>query len=84
MIEEHHGKMHESGNALLSLANKIEDSKSQIDKITKIQTTIAHQQNQIQAINSYITKLKDQIEEIENRDDDVGEKTNKLKELKEY
>jgi len=83
MIEEHHGKMHESGNALLSLANKIEDSKSQIDKITKIQTTIAHQQNQIQAINSYITKLKGQIEEIENRDDDVEEKIKKLKELKE-
>ena len=83
MIGDHHGKMHESGTALLSLANKIEDSKSQINKITKIQTTIAHQQNQIQAINSYITKLKDQIEEIENRDDDVGEKTNKLKELKE-
>jgi len=83
MIGDHHGKMHESGNALLQLANKIEDSKSQIDKITKIQTTIAHQQNQIQAINSYITKLKGQIKEIENREDDVGEKTNKLKELKE-
>ena len=82
MIGDHHGKMHESGNALLQLANKIEDSKSQIDKITKIQTTIAHQQNQIQAITNYISKLESQIEEIENRDDDVDERTNKLKELK--
>ncbi len=82
MIGDHHGKMHESGNALLQLANKIEDSKSQIDKITKIQTTIAHQQNQIQAITNYISKLEIQIEEIENRDDDVDDRTNKLKELK--
>ena len=83
MIGEHHGKMHESGNALLSLSHKIEDAKSQIDKITKIQTTIAHQQNQIHAISNYISKLETQIKEIENRDDDVEEKTHKLKELKE-
>jgi len=83
MISEHHGKMHESGTALLSIGHKIDDAKSQLDKITKIQTTIAHQQNQIQAINSYISKLQGQIKEIENREDDVEEKSSKLKELNE-
>ena len=83
MISEHHGKMHESARALSSLSFKIKQTQTDLDNITKIQTTIAHQQNQIQAINSYIIKLKVQIKEIENREDDVGEKTNKLKELKE-
>ena len=83
MISEHHGKMHKSGTALLELSNKIENAKSRLDKVNKIQVTIAQQQNQIQAIGKYIDKIKDQIIEIENRKDDVEEKTKKLKELKE-
>ena len=83
MIAEHHGKMHESGTALVSLAHKITDVKSRQDKVNKIQVTITQQQNQIQAIGQYIVKLRDQITEIENRKDDVEEKSIKLKELKE-
>ena len=83
MISEHHGKMHESGSALLSLSNKIDDVKSRLVKVNKIQVTISQQQNQIQAIGQYIEKIRIQITEIENRKDDVEEKTKKLKELKE-
>ena len=83
MISEHHGKMHESGSALLSLSNKIDDVKSRLVKVNKIQVTISQQQNQIQAIGQYIEKIRNQITEIENRKDDVEEKTKKLKELKE-
>ena len=83
MISEQHGKMHEGRSALISLSHKIDDAKSKLDKVTKIQLTIAQQQNQVQAISQYIDKLKQQIKEIENREDDVDEKTKKLKELKE-
>ena len=83
MISEHHGKMHQSGSALISLSDKINDAKSKMDKVNKIQVTIRQYQNQIQAINQYVEKLKNQITEIELREDDVEEKTKKLKELKE-
>ena len=33
MISVHHGKMHESGTALMSLSHKIEDVKSQLDEV---------------------------------------------------
>jgi len=82
MISEHHGVMHKNGSALLELGHKIEDLKSRLDHVSKVQTAISTNQNQIQAINSYITKLKDQIKEIEAREDDVDEKIQKLKELK--
>jgi len=82
MISEHHGQMHKSGTALLSLGHKIDDLKSRLDYVSKVQTAITTNQNQIQAINSYIKKLKDQIKEIEAREDDVDEKIQKLKELK--
>ncbi len=83
MISEQHGKMHEGKNALVTLSDKIDKAKIKLDKVTKIQLTIAQQQNQVQAISQYINKLKQQITEIENREDDVDEKTKKLKELKE-
>ena len=83
MISEQHGKMHAGKSALISLFRKIEDAKSKLDKVTKIQLTISQQQNQTQAISQYINKLRQQITEIENREDDVDEKTKKLKELKE-
>ena len=83
MISEHHGKMHQSGSALISLSDKINDAKSKMDKVNKIQVTIRQYQNQIQAINQYVEKLKNQFTEIELREDDVEEKTKKLKELKE-
>jgi len=82
MISEHHGVMHKNGSALLELGHKIDDLKSRLDHVSKVQTAISTNQNQIQAINSYITKLKDQIKEIEAREDDVDEKIQKLKELK--
>ena len=53
-----------------------------MEEVTNIQTTITSHQVQIQAISSYITKLKDQIKEIEEREDDLDEKVKKLKELK--
>jgi DNA repair exonuclease SbcCD ATPase subunit len=82
MIEEHHGMMHKSGSALLQLGNKIRDLESHLDHVTKVQTAITTNQNQIQAISSYITKLKGQIKEIEDREDDIGDKIQKLKGLK--
>ena len=83
MISEQHGKMHEGKNALVTLSDKIDKAKIKLDKVTKIQLTIAQQQNQVQAISQYINKLRQQITEIENREDDVDEKIKKLKELKE-
>ena len=82
MIDEHHGVMHKNGTALLTLGHKIEDLKTRLNEVTNIQTTISTHQNQIQAINSYIAKLKSQIKEIEAREDDVDKKIQKLKELK--
>jgi DNA repair exonuclease SbcCD ATPase subunit len=82
MIEEHHGSMHKNGTALLQLGNKIRDLESRLDHVSKVQTAITTNQNQIQAINSYITKLKDQIKEIEDREDDIDVKIQKLKDLK--
>jgi len=82
MISEHHGVMHKSGTALLTLGHKIDDMKTRLDHVSKVQTAITTHQNQIQAINSYITKLKEQIKEIEAREEDIGDKTQKLKRLK--
>ena len=82
MISEHHGVMHQNGNALLELSNKIKVLKGRLTEVTNIQTAISTHQNQIQAINSYITKLKDQIKTIEDREDDIDEKIKKLKDLK--
>ena len=82
MIDEHHGLMHKSGTALLELGNKINNLKTRLKDVTNIQTSISSHQVQIQAINSYITKLKDQIKEIEDREDDIDEKIQKLKNLK--
>jgi len=83
MIKEHHGLLHESGGALLRLGNKIEDLQIRLDYVSKVQTAITTNQNQIQAISSYITKLKDQIEGIKEREDDIDVKIQKLKGLKE-
>ena len=82
MISEHHGSMHQGGTALLKLGHKIDDLKVRLDEVTKTQTAIQTNQSQIQAINSYITKLKEQIKEIESREDDIGKKQQKLKDLK--
>jgi len=82
MIEEHHGSMHKNGTALLELGNKIKNLESRLDYVSKVQTAISTNQNQIQAITSYITKLKGQIKEIEDREDDIDEKIQKLKDLK--
>ena len=83
MISEQHGKMHEGKNALVTLSHKIDKVKIKLDIVTKSQFTITQQQNQVQAISQYINKLRQQITEIENREDDVDEKIKKLKELKE-
>ena len=82
MISEHHGVMHKSGTALLKLSNKIGNLKTRLTEVTNIQTAITSHQVQIQAINSYITKLKDQIKTIQDREDDIDEKIQKLKDLK--
>ena len=82
MIAEHHGLLHESGAALLKLGHKIVNLESRLVQVSKVQTAITTNQNQIQAISSYITKLKDQIKEIEGREDDIDEKIQKLKDLK--
>ena len=82
MISEHHGVMHKNGSALLELGHKIDDLKSRLIQVSNVQTAITTNQNQIQAITSYITKLKDQIKEIEGREDDIDEKIKKLKDLK--
>jgi len=83
MISEQHGKIHEGRNALVTLYHKIDKVKTKLDIVTKSQFTITQQQNQVQAISQYINKLRQQITEIENREDDVDEKIKKLKELKE-
>ena len=82
MISEHHGVMHKSGTALMTLGHKIGDLQLRLDHVSKVQTAITTHQNQIQAINSYITKLKDQIKEIEAREDDIEDKIRKLRNLK--
>ena len=82
MISEHHGIMHKSGTALLELGNKIKNLESRLVHVSNVQTAISTNQNQIQAISNYITKLKDQIKEIEHREDDIDEKIQKLKDLK--
>ena len=82
MITAHHGVMHASKGGLWELGNKIKDLKKRLEEVTNIQTAIGSYQVQIQAINSYITKLKDQIKTIEDREDDIDEKIKKLKDLK--
>ena len=82
MISAHHGIMHTSKGGLWELGNKIKDLKKRLEEVTNIQTAIGSYQVQIQAINSYITKLKDQIKTIEDREDDIDEKIKKLKDLK--
>ena len=82
MISAHHGIMHTSKGGLWELGNKIKDLKKRLEEVTNIQTAITTHQNQVQAINSYIVKLKDQITEIEGREDDIDEKIKKLKDLK--
>ena len=82
MISEHHGVMHKSGTALMTLGHKIGDLQLRLDHVSKVQVAITTHQNQIQAINSYITKLKDQIKTIEAREEDISDKTQKLKRLK--
>ena len=82
MISEHHGIMHKSGTALMTLGHKIGDLQLRLDHVSKVQTAITTHQNQIQAINSYITKLNDQIKTIEAREDDIEDKIQKLKLLK--
>ena len=83
MISAHHGIMHTSKGGLWELGNKIKDLKKRLEEVTNTQTAITTHQNQVQAIGGYITKLKDQIKEIEEREDDLDEKVKKLKELKE-
>ena len=82
MIEEHHGVMHKSGTALMTLGHKIGDLQLRLDHVSKVQAAITTHQNQIQAINSYITKLNDQIKTIEAREDDIEDKNQSLKRLK--
>ena len=82
MISAHHGVMHTSKNGLWELGNKIKNLKSRLEEVTNIQTSIGSYQVQIQAINSYIKKLRDQIKEIEDREDDIDSKIKKLKDLK--
>ena len=82
MIHEHHGVMHASRTGLLDLGHKIKDLKKRLEEVTNTQTAIGGHQVQIQAINSYIAKLRDQIKTIQDREDDVDEKIKKLKDLK--
>ena len=82
MISAHHGVMHTSKNGLWELGNKIKNLKSRLEEVTNIQTSVGSYQVQIQAINSYIKKLRDQIKEIEDREDDIDSKIKKLKDLK--
>ena len=82
MIHEHHGVMHASRTGLLDLGHKIKDLKKRLEEVTNTQTAIGSHQVQIQAINSYIAKLRDQIKTIQDREDDVDEKIKKLKDLK--
>ncbi len=83
MISEHHGKMHAWSDGLMTLSGKISGVKIKMDEITKLQSTVSQKQIQIQGINQYINKLKTQILEIEDREDDIDEKNKTLKELKE-
>ena len=83
MISEHHGKMHAWSDGLMTLSGKISDVKINMDEITKLQSAVSQKQIQIQGINQYINKLKTQILEIEDREDDIDEKNKTLKELKE-
>ena len=82
MISAHHGMMHQSKNGLWELGSKIKNLKIRLEEVTNTQTAITTHQNQVQAINGYIVKLRDQIKEIEDREDDIDEKIKKLKELK--
>ena len=82
MITAHHGVMHASKGGLWELGNKIKDLKKRLEEVTNTQTAIGRHQVQIQAINSYIAKLRDQIKTIQDREDDIDEKIKKLKDLK--
>ena len=82
MISAHHGIMHTSKGGLWELGNKIKDLKKRLEEVTNTQTAIGRHQVQIQAINSYIAKLRDQIKTIQDREDDIDEKIKKLKDLK--
>ena len=82
MISAHHGIMHTSKGGLWELGNKIKNLKKRLEEVTNTQTVIGRHQVQIQAINSYIAKLRDQIKTIQDREDDIDEKIKKLKDLK--
>ena len=89
MIDDFHGKMHQSCGGLVSLGNKLQNHKKRIDEIEGISKeydkNLLEQNkinNSIEACNQYIKKVSAQNEEISQRTDDIDLKKNDLDTIK--
>ena len=89
MINDFHGKMHESGNAILKIGLDINGQNTRIAEIDKILNDIKHNdgeisraQTTIDACIKYIEKVTQQNKEISQLGDDIGERKSELEQIK--
>ena len=91
MIQDFHGKLHESGNAILELGLDIHKQNERIAEIDKIHKDIQDKDEEIlkarttiDACIKYIEKVAQQNKEISELKDDIEEKKSLLADLKKY
>ena len=89
MINDFHGKMHESGNAILKIGLDIDGQNTRIAEIDKILNDIklndgeiSRAQTTIDACIKYIEKVTQQNKEISQLGDDIGERKSELEQIK--
>ena len=89
MINDFHGKMHESGNAILKIGLDINGQNTRIAEIDKILNDIklndgeiSRAQTTIDACIKYIEKVTQQNKEISQLGDDIGERKSELEQIK--
>ena len=89
MINDFHGKMHESGNAILKIGLDINGQNTRIAEIDKILNDIKlndgeilRAQTTIDACIKYIEKVTQQNKEISQLGDDIGERKSELEQIK--
>ena len=89
MINDFHGKMHESGNAILKIGLDINGQNTRIAEIDKILNDIKHNdgeisraQTTIDACIKYIEKVTQQNKEISQLGDDIGDRKSELEQIK--
>ena len=89
MVEDFHGKMHESGSAILKIGLDLHEQNERINEIEKVLDTIKEHdveatraQNSLEACVQYIEKVTKQNEELFQMTEDIDEKKKDLDDLK--